>query len=70
MIEGYALINDAKELKRVLRYFEKDESLKIITVEDPVEYQMEAISQIQVHHKIGMTFAAALRSSDFTRTAW
>lgn len=40
----------------------KDESLKIITVEDPVEYQMEAISQIQVHHKIGLTFAAALRS--------
>jgi general secretion pathway protein E/type IV pilus assembly protein PilB len=40
----------------------KDETLKIITVEDPVEYQMEAISQIQVHHKIGLSFAAALRS--------
>ncbi|HMO36202.1 MAG TPA: GspE/PulE family protein, partial [Gemmatales bacterium] len=40
----------------------KDETLKIITVEDPVEYQMEGISQIQVHHKIGLTFAAALRS--------
>ncbi|MEI7686082.1 MAG: GspE/PulE family protein, partial [Planctomycetota bacterium] len=40
----------------------KDETLKIITVEDPVEYQQAGISQIQVHHKIGMTFAASLRS--------
>src|SRR5207237_9693642 len=34
----------------------KDESLKIITVEDPVEYQQPGISQIQVHSKIGLTF--------------
>lgn len=34
----------------------------IITVEDPVEYQMAGISQVQVNDKIGMTFAAALRS--------
>jgi len=40
----------------------KDEVTKIITVEDPVEYQMPAISQIQVHSKIGLTFGAALRS--------
>ncbi len=40
----------------------KDETLKIITVEDPVEYQQAGISQIQVHHKIGLTFAASLRS--------
>lgn len=40
----------------------KDETLKIITVEDPVEYQQDHISQIQVHSKIGLTFAAALRS--------
>jgi general secretion pathway protein E/type IV pilus assembly protein PilB len=35
---------------------------KIITVEDPVEYQMPGLSQIQVHSKIGLTFAAGLRS--------
>jgi general secretion pathway protein E/type IV pilus assembly protein PilB len=35
---------------------------KIITVEDPVEYQMEGIKQIQVHPKIGLTFAAGMRS--------
>ena len=40
----------------------KDETLKIITVEDPVEYQQPGISQIQVHTKINLTFAAALRS--------
>jgi general secretion pathway protein E/type IV pilus assembly protein PilB len=40
----------------------KDEATKIITVEDPVEYQQPGISQIQVHHKIGLTFAHALRS--------
>jgi general secretion pathway protein E len=40
----------------------KDEATKIITTEDPVEYQLEGINQIQVHAKIGLTFAASLRS--------
>lgn len=35
---------------------------KIITVEDPVEYQLEGINQIQVHSQINLTFANALRS--------
>lgn len=35
---------------------------KIITVEDPVEYQMSGINQVQVNADIGMTFPAALRS--------
>lgn len=35
---------------------------KIITVEDPVEYQMSGINQVQVREDIGLTFAAALRS--------
>jgi general secretion pathway protein E len=35
---------------------------KIINVEDPVEYQLEGINQIQVHAQIGLTFANALRS--------
>ncbi|HRX80420.1 MAG TPA: GspE/PulE family protein, partial [Pirellulaceae bacterium] len=37
--------------------------IKIITTEDPVEYQLEGINQIQVHPKIGLTFAHSLRSS-------
>ena len=40
----------------------KDASTKIITTEDPVEYRLDGISQIQVHSKIGLTFAASLRS--------
>jgi general secretion pathway protein E len=35
---------------------------KIITVEEPVEYQLEGINQIQVHQQIGLSFANALRS--------
>lgn len=40
----------------------KDEETKIITTEDPIEYQLEGINQIQVHAKVGLTFAASLRS--------
>ncbi len=36
--------------------------VKIITVEDPVEYQIPGVTQIPVNPKIGLTFAAALRS--------
>jgi type IV pilus assembly protein PilB len=35
---------------------------KIITVEEPIEYQMSGINQVQVNPEIGMTFPAALRS--------
>ncbi len=36
---------------------------KIITIEDPVEYELRGVSQIQVHPKIGLTFANILRST-------
>jgi len=36
--------------------------VNIITVEDPVEYQLNGIGQVQVKSKVGLTFAAALRS--------
>lgn len=35
---------------------------KIITIEDPVEYQLKGVTQIQVNPRIGLTFAAGLRS--------
>jgi type II secretory ATPase GspE/PulE/Tfp pilus assembly ATPase PilB-like protein len=35
---------------------------KVITVEDPVEYQLEGVNQVSVNETIGMTFATALRS--------
>jgi type II secretory ATPase GspE/PulE/Tfp pilus assembly ATPase PilB-like protein len=39
-----------------------DEGRKIITFEDPIEYQLEGTVQIQVREQIGLTFAAGLRS--------
>lgn len=39
-----------------------DENRKIITFEDPVEYQLEGTVQIQVREQIGLTFASGLRS--------
>jgi type II secretory ATPase GspE/PulE/Tfp pilus assembly ATPase PilB-like protein len=39
-----------------------DEGRKIITFEDPIEYQLEGTVQIQVRDQIGLTFAAGLRS--------
>ena len=36
---------------------------KIVTVEDPVEYRLERISQVQVNPKIGLSFASVLRSA-------
>jgi general secretion pathway protein E len=37
-------------------------SEKIVTVEDPVEYQLEGVTQVPVHRQAGVTFASALRS--------
>lgn len=47
----YAALNDIKSISK-----------KIITVEDPVEYQMGMIQQVHVNEKAGLTFASALRS--------
>lgn len=47
----YSAINSINSTKR-----------NIITVEDPVEYQLKGIGQVHVNHKIGLTFAAGLRS--------
>lgn len=47
----YAALNDIKDIKT-----------KIITVEDPVEYQLGMVQQVQVNEQAGLTFAAALRS--------
>ncbi len=40
----------------------QSEGVNIVTVEDPVEYRIQGIVQVQVHEKAGLTFAAALRS--------
>ena len=47
----YAALNAINDIER-----------NIITIEDPVEYQLPGINQLQVNHKAGLTFAAGLRS--------
>ena len=47
----YAALNDIKSVEK-----------KMITVEDPVEYQMDMIQQVHVNEKAGLTFASSLRS--------
>jgi general secretion pathway protein E/type IV pilus assembly protein PilB len=48
-------------LYAVLNYINRPDR-KIITVEDPVEYQLSGINQVQVNEAVGLTFSAALRS--------
>ncbi len=38
------------------------EDVKILTAEDPVEYEIEGIMQVPINHQVGLTFAASLRS--------
>jgi type IV pilus assembly protein PilB len=47
----YSILNDLKKLEK-----------NITTIEDPVEYKIEGINQIQVNTKIGLTFEVGLRS--------
>ncbi len=47
----YAALNDIKSLEN-----------KVVTLEDPVEYRLPLVQQVQIHEKIGVTFATALRS--------
>ncbi len=48
-------------LYAILKDFNKPET-NIITVEDPVEYRMDGVNQVQVNAKAGLTFASGLRS--------
>jgi len=40
----------------------KDDQVNIVTLEDPVEYKMDGVNQIQVNAEVGLTFASGLRS--------
>jgi len=42
--------------------YKKSDDRKIITIEDPIEYKIDGITQMQVHESIGFTFAEGLRS--------
>jgi type II secretory ATPase GspE/PulE/Tfp pilus assembly ATPase PilB-like protein len=47
----YGLINELR-----------DEPLNIVTIEDPIEYEVDGITQTQIHEKAGVTFARVLRA--------
>ena len=47
----YALINEIRH-----------EPINIVTIEDPIEYEVEGVSQVQVNEKTGLTFSKALRA--------
>lgn len=61
LITGPTGSGKTSTLYAILSFLNKPD-VNIITVEDPVEYQMAGIAQVQVKEKIGLTFAAALRS--------
>ncbi|MDX1807879.1 MAG: GspE/PulE family protein [Paenisporosarcina sp.] len=61
LISGPTGSGKSSTLYAALNYL-NDEEVNIITVEDPVEYQLEGVNQIQVNSNVGLTFAAGLRS--------
>lgn len=61
LVSGPTGSGKTSTLYSILSRLNKPE-VNVVTVEDPVEYQMAGIGQVQVNAKIGLTFAAALRS--------
>src|SRR2546429_3970893 len=61
LVTGPTRSGKTTTLYACLNYINKPDR-KIITVEEPIEYQMTGINQVQVNPEIGMTFPAALRS--------
>ncbi len=61
LITGPTGSGKSSTLSTALTYLNNEE-VNIITVEDPVEYQLEGVNQIQVREEIGLTFATGLRS--------
>lgn len=61
LITGPTGSGKSSTLYAALNHLNK-EDVNIITIEDPVEYQLEGINQIQVNEDIGLTFASGLRS--------
>jgi type IV pilus assembly protein PilB len=61
LISGPTGSGKTSTLYSSLQWLNQEDS-KIITIEDPVEYPMNGVSQVQVNAKIGLTFASGLRS--------
>ncbi|KYG32301.1 GspE/PulE family protein [Alkalihalobacillus trypoxylicola] len=61
LITGPTGSGKTSTLYTAIHHLNKEES-NIVTIEDPVEYQLEGINQVQVNHQFGLTFAKGLRS--------
>ncbi|WP_341869766.1 GspE/PulE family protein [Paenibacillus protaetiae] len=61
LITGPTGSGKSTTLYSALSHLNRDD-VNIITVEDPVEYQLDGVNQVQVHHAAGMTFSRGLRA--------
>lgn len=61
LVSGPTGSGKSTTLYRALEHLHRGES-KLITIEDPVEYDLEGVNQVQVHSDIGLTFASGLRA--------
>ena len=62
LVTGPTGMGKTTTLNYLINVINESRRAKIITIEDPVEYEMESIGQIQVHSEIGLTFAGGLRA--------
>lgn len=61
LVSGPTGSGKSTTLYAILRHI-NDPGRKVITVEDPIEYRMEGVTQVAVNARIGLTFAAGLRT--------
>jgi len=62
LVTGPAGSGKSTTLAAMINYLNENKMRNVITIEDPIEYQIKGISQIQVNPKINLTFAGGLRS--------
>ena len=60
--ESEVIIEQATSLAAMIKHITQTRPVSLITIEDPIEYHLDGITQIQVHPRIGLSFAAGLRS--------
>jgi type IV pilus assembly protein PilB len=62
LVSGSTGCGKTTTLYSTLNFINKKQNLNIMTIEDPIEYQMQGINQLQVQNELGFTFAEGLRT--------
>lgn len=62
LVSGPTGCGKTTTLYSTLNYINKNQNLNIMTIEDPIEFQMQGINQLQVQNELGFTFAEGLRT--------